>query len=198
MKACSKTPIFNLFDLVYVGDYRSKVFKITSVRYEKDIGLFIYTIDNSCFETYGHNCDKMLYCEDELTEAFPEFAIGDILRNLEITNVKYNDKIHELEYEICGEFYTFAGVKELAKSVKPRKGLIVKNGCSKGIILSVNNEHQVYCVLWENGFLSPYVSFDADYITFTSVVYETCNDSIYSSFFEEAYNDIIINKKRID
>ncbi len=194
MKACDKTPIFNVFDLVYVGDYRSKVFKITSVRYEKTIDLFFYTIDNAFTKEYGHNCDRLSYREDELTEAIPELAIGDTLENLEITYIAYNDKIHEFEYEVHGEFRTFAKVKELAKSFKPRKGLIVKNGCSKGVILAIDDEHQVYCVLWENGNLSPYVPFNADYITFTSVVHNLYGDTLYSSFFEKAY-DNIINKR---
>lgn len=191
MKACSKTPIFNLFDLVYVGDYRSKVFKITVVMYEKSVDKFLYSIDNLYTEEYGHNCYKSFYSEDELIEAIPEFAIYDTVRNLEITNVRYNDKIHEFEYEVCGEFRTSAGVKELARAIRPQRGLIVKNGCSKGIILTVNNELQVYCVLWEGGSLSPYVPFDANYITFTSVVYGIDRDGIYNLFFKEAYDDII-------
>ena len=196
MKACSKTPIFNLFDLVCVGDYRSKVFKIMVVTYEKSVDKFLYSIDNLYTEEYGHNCYKSFYSEDELTEAIPEFAIGDTLRNLEITNIKYNDKIHEFEYEVCGEYHTFEGVKELARAVKPRRGLIVKNGCTEGIILAIDDEHQVYCVLWENGNLSPYVPFNADYITFTSAVRNLYGDTLYSSFFEKAYNDII--NKRIN
>lgn len=194
MKACSKIPIFNLFDLVWVGNYRSKVFKIVTVMYEKSIDKFVYSLDNLYAEECGYNCYKSFYSEDELTEAIPELAIGDTLRNLEITNVKYNDTIHEFEYEVCGEFgefHTFAEVKELAKATRPRKGLIVKNGCTKGIVLAVSDKHQAYCVLWEGGSLSPYVPFDANYITFTSVVYSSYDDILCNPFFEGAYNDII-------
>lgn len=191
MKACSKTPKFNVFDIVYVGDYRSKVFKITSVRYEKTIDLFLYTIDNAFTEEYGHNCGRLSYREDELTEAIPEFAINEIVYNLKVTNIRYNDEIHEFEYEIFDEFRTLSKVTELIRLTKPRRGLIVKNGCTEGVILAINDELQVYCVLWENGNLSPYVPFDADYITFTSVICNLYGDTLYSSCFKEAYNDII-------
>ena len=87
MKDYSKTPKFNVLDLVYIGDYRSKVFEIITVMYEKSTNSFVYSIDNLHNEGCGHNCNKAFYREDELTEAIPELAIGDTLRNLEITNL---------------------------------------------------------------------------------------------------------------